>query len=91
MIKFNKPHNLNGKELRDELNSAGVEIGYLGREILVDGNDDLWLDIAEANKTKAKSIVTAHNGTTVGAEPTIEEKLASVGLNLDDLKSALGL
>jgi hypothetical protein len=25
------------------------------------------------------------------AEPTVEQKLASVGLNLDDLKSALGL
>lgn len=91
MIKFDKPQNLNGKELRDELNSAGVEIAYLGGEVLVDGNGDLWLDIAEADKTKATSIVTAHNGTTVGAEPTITDKLANAGISLDELKSALGL
>jgi len=91
MIKFDKPQNLNGKQLRDELNSAGVEIAYLGREVKVDGNADLWLDIAEADKTKAKSIVNAHNGTIVAPEPTITDKLANAGISLDELKSALGL
>jgi hypothetical protein len=88
MIKFEKPVNLNGAELLDELNSAGIVITS---KAVVDGNDDLWLDIANKDEAKAKPIVAAHNGTTVAPEPTVEQKLASVGLNLEDLKSALGL
>lgn len=88
MIKFNKPQNLNGAELVDELNSAGVKIT---EPPLVDGNGDFWLDISEKDKSKAESVVDVHNGTTIAPEPTIETKLASVGLNLEDLKVALGL
>ena len=88
MIKFNKPINLNGAELFDELNNAGILITSKAR---VDSNDDLWLDIADKDEAKAKPIVATHNGTTVAPEPTVEQKLASVGLNLDDLKAALGL
>jgi len=88
MIKFNKPINLNGAELLEELNSAGVVIT---NKAVVDGNDDLWLDILNKDKVKATAIVAAHNGTTVAPEPTVEQKLASVGLNLEDLKAALGL
>jgi hypothetical protein len=58
---------------------------------MVDGEGRLWLDILEADKAKAEAVVAAHNGTTIAPEPTIEDKLASVGLNLDDLKAALGL
>lgn len=88
MIKFNKPINLNGKELLDEL----AEVGVVPAQIpFIDGNDDMWLDITEADKTKAEAVVAAHNGTTVAPEPTIADKLASVGLSIDDLKAALGL
>lgn len=88
MIKFNKPENLNGTELLVELNAGKVKIT---EPPLIDGNNDLWLEIDAKDETKAKSIVAAHNGTTIAAEPTVAEKLASVGLNLDDLKIALGL
>lgn len=88
MIKFDKPTNLNGSELLTELNAGGVVITQTP---LIDGNGDLWLDIAQANKTKAESIVSAHNGTTISPEPTIADKLASVGVSLPDLKVALGL
>jgi hypothetical protein len=91
MIKFNKPINLNGIELRDELNAAGVEISYESGAVAVDGNNNLVLDIEKADEAKALEIVASHNGTTIAPEPTIEDKLASVGLNLEDLKSALGL
>lgn len=90
MIKFNKPNNLNGQELIDELMSSGVVINT-ETSPLIDGNGDFWLDIGEADKDKAEAVVSAHNGTVIPTEPTIEQKLASVGLNLDDLKSALGL
>lgn len=91
MIKFNKPENLNGTQLRAELNAVGVEIASISGAVMLDGNGDLWLDIAAKDENKAKPIVDAHNGTMVEIEPTIEEKLASVGLNLTDLKTALGL
>jgi hypothetical protein len=88
MIQFTKPTNLNGTELLAELNAGGVSIT---QPPLIDGEDNFWLDIAEADKAKATPIVAAHNGTTVAPEPTIADKLASVGLSVADLKIALGL
>ena len=88
MIQFTKPENLNGAELLAELNAAGVAIT---QSPMIDGAGDFWLDIAEADKAKAMPIVAAHNGTIVAPEQTIEDKLASVGLSLPDLKTALGL
>ena len=88
MIQFNKPTNLNGTELLAELNAGGVSISELP---LIDGNGDFWLEISETDKAIATAILTAHNGTTVAQERSIEDKLASVGLSLPDLKEALGL
>jgi hypothetical protein len=90
MILFTKPTNLNGAELRDELNAGGVTISYNPDTVVIDGNGFLLLDIAESDTAKAESIITAHNGTIVVPEPTIAEKLASVGLSLEELKTALG-
>ena len=88
MIQFDKPTNLNGTELLAELNAGGVSISELP---LLDGAGNFWLDIKETDKAKATPIVAAHNGTIVAPERTIEDKLASVGLSLTDLKEALGL
>jgi hypothetical protein len=88
MIQFTKPTNLNGTELLAELNAGGVAITA---SPVLDESNILWLDITEADKAKATPIVSAHNGTTVAPEPTIADKLASVGVSLDDLKAALGL
>jgi hypothetical protein len=90
MIKFNKPENLNGAELVAELNAKNIIVNEQTSPF-VDGNGDLWLDISAKDEAKAKPIVNAHNGTTVAPEPTITQKLASVGLSIDDLKIALGL
>ena len=43
----------------------------------------------DCTKAQAEAALTAHDGTT--PEPTIAEKLASVGLSIDDLKAALGV
>ncbi len=86
MIKFTKPTNLNGTELLTELNAAGIAITEAP---FVDGNGDLFLNIAESNAKKAEAVITNHDGTIVAPEPTIADKLASVGLSIDELKAAL--
>ena len=88
MIKFDKPQNLNGAELIAELNATGVAIN---EPPLIDGNGHFWLDVKSADEAKAAAVVAAHNGTTIAPEPTVEQKLASVGLSLPDLKTALGI
>lgn len=88
MIKFEKPKNLNGADLIAELNAADVAIT---RNPFLDENGELFLDIAESDKLKAAAVVAAHNGNMIPNEPTIEDKLSSVGLSVTDLKAALGL
>jgi hypothetical protein len=88
MIKFEKPVNFNGTELLQQLNAGGVKITEAP---MVDGEGDLWLQIAEADKVKALAIITNHNGTIIPKELTVTEKLAKAGLSLDELKTALGL
>ena len=85
MIKFNKPNKLNGAELKEELAAVGIIVDRVFD--FADGTIGFETD----NESAASSVVAAHNGTTVAPEPTIEDKLASVGLNLDNLKTALGL
>jgi hypothetical protein len=87
MIQFNKPQNLNGAELLDELKATGVSVQGLP---LIDENGNFWLDINPEDESKSAPIVAAHNGTTVAPEPTIADKLASVGLSIEELKTALG-
>ena len=89
MIPFTKPANLNGKELRKELNAAGVNISEDKFAVVVDSEGVLLLDINPSDESAAAAVVAAHNGTTVAPEPTIADKLASVGLSLDELKSAI--
>jgi hypothetical protein len=91
MKTFNKPQNLNGEELKEELRNAGVEIAATDSSVQLNGDGLLVLEIKDSDEEKAASVVAAHNGTTIAAEPTIEEKLLSVGLTVEDLKAALGL
>lgn len=62
MQTFTKPTNLNGAELRQELNAAGVNISDDTNAVVLDG-DVLFLDIAAKDKAKAETVVAAHNGT----------------------------
>jgi uncharacterized membrane protein YcaP (DUF421 family) len=79
---------LNGKELREELRAAGIQISDLDGAV-AESNGKLLLDIDTSSESVATTVVAAHNGTTVAPEPTIADKLASVGLSLDELKSAI--
>ena len=63
--------------------SPGAEWSLLG-----DDYDDLvWLN--EGNKPTWAQVEAEINNPTPTPEPTIEQKLASVGLSLDELKSAI--
>jgi len=89
MIQFTKPAQLNGSQLRDELRAAGVAITDDKQAVLTDGEQMLWLEIAETNEVTAKKVVTKHIG--IDKEATLDDKLAMVGLSVADLKAALGL
>lgn len=52
--------------------------------------DDGFYVAGAATQEEAQSLLDAHN-PPAPTEPTVEEKLASVGLNIDNLKKALGL
>ena len=85
MKRFTKPANLNGAELKQELFEVGIIV-----KTIIDNNDET-ISFDTNDEVEAALVVAAHNGTTVAPEPTIEQKLASAGLNLVDLKTALGL
>ena len=85
MKTFTKPKNLNGAELIAELAAVGIIVDK------VLDNADGTIGFETDNESAAAAVVAVHNGTTVAPEPTIEDKLASVGLNLTDLKAVLGL
>jgi hypothetical protein len=84
MTTYPKPKNLNGMELIAELAAVGIDL----TRIQDNGDETISLETDDA---KAESIVAKHNGTIVASEPTIDQKLQSVGLSLNDLKSALGI
>ena len=63
MISFNRPTNLNGTELRQELNDGGVTISFDLGTIVQTLDGLIWLDIAEADAEAAAVVVAAHNGT----------------------------
>ena len=90
MIQFNKPLNLNGAELKEELKAAGV---VLLNEIdaLVVRDNLLFINITPEFESVTATVVAAHNGTTVAPEPTPADKLAAAGLTVDELKAVLGI
>jgi len=63
MISFTKPTNLNGAELRQELNDAGITISFDLGTVVHTADGLIWLDIAEGDAEAAEAIVATHNGT----------------------------
>lgn len=82
---FTKPENLNGTELIAELKAAGITV----ERVAVEWDGQLSVPVSDKDKAKAAAVIAAHNGNTVAPELTIAEKLASVGLSLEELKTAL--
>ena len=73
------PTQLNGDQLQSEIGAANL---YAFEDKLIIDSDKTESDV--------RAIVNAHVPIPK-LEPTIEQKLESVGLSLDDLKVALGL
>ena len=84
MATFTKPQSLNGKQLKDELKAAGVNV-----EMIIDNADNtISLDVASNKETQVAEIIKNHVGVDYVA--TAADKLAALGLTADDLK-AIGL
>jgi len=84
MIQVNKTINL--EQLDKELNGQGL-IGSVDENLNI-----LAVGLAEHNSATYEELqVVIDNHIAVFTKLTLAEKLASVGLNLDDLKEALGL
>ena len=79
IYEFDVPVALNGNQLKDELKAQDV---YVREDKLV-----IFSELSESEVVKA---IAAHK-PIAPKEPTIDEKLASVGLSIDDLKAALGI
>ena len=84
MIFFEIPQKINGNQLIKELETVGV---FTDTPVITDGK--LWLEIDESDKAKAKIVVDQHVGQDY--VPTIEEKLQAAGIDLNELKTLLGL
>ena len=82
-MEFTKPNLLNGGQLKSELSAQGISV-----EIIEDnGTGTISFDVLKAKEGLAVSIVANHVG--VDSVPTIAEKLASAGINIDELKAVL--
>lgn len=77
--EFVIPAQLNGTQLKDELQCDLVYV-----------KDDKLFICGSLTKEQATAGLEAHIPAPI-VEPTIREKLASVGLSITDLKAALGL
>jgi hypothetical protein len=85
-IKFKQPKTLDGKQLIEELAKAGIMAADIPN---IDAEANLWIDIDAKDQAAANAIVAAHVANTT--QPTIADKLALVGLSIDDLKAALSV
>jgi hypothetical protein len=82
---------ITGKEIN--LNQLSHELGDKG--LVADFNDPkkkliLAADGVELTETQLEAAIASHIAQPE-TQPTVAEKLASVGLSIDDLKDALGL
>lgn len=84
MLSFDIPQKLNGEQLLEELKAAGIDSDI---PVITDGK--LWLSVKSSQKTQTAEIVAAHIG--VDRIPTIQDKLTAAGIDLDELRVALGL
>jgi hypothetical protein len=66
MIQFEKPQNLNGKTLIDDLVAAGISIGVDGSgeraKPMIDGEGNFYLPVNEADREATQAVLDNYNG-----------------------------
>ena len=89
MIKFTKPQELNGSQLRKELRNGQVPISDNALSVRIDDNDELWLEIDDKHEAAAAAIVESHVGIDESAMRAAEKAavLAKLGLTEDEAKA----
>jgi hypothetical protein len=75
---------INLAQLDKELNAGGLNMETH------DGKHTIWPVSEKITEAKLEAAVDAHIAID-DPQPTIADKLASVGLSIDDLKAALGV
>jgi hypothetical protein len=86
-MNFNKPAQLNGVSLINELKAVGIIVD----EVCVNG-EFLILEIADKDKSKAQQVINDHKGEDI-IDPKIAlralalSKLAALGLTADEIAS----
>jgi hypothetical protein len=73
------PSKLNGDQLQAEIGAFSVRV--VGNTLIID---------SDKSEAEVLTAVSAHVPLP-HVEPNVDEKLASVGVSLDDLKAALGI
>lgn len=92
MIKIQIADIFNGKQLIQEMKDAGVVVyeNLAGISAVVkESNGEVFIPTSEEFTELAQQVATNH--VAVFQQDTVVDRLASVGLSIDDLKSALGL
>lgn len=82
MVKTTKKINL--AQLDQELNAGGLNMESIDGEHTISAVND------NVTKAQLEAAIAAHVAVD-DPQPTIAEKLASVGLSIEDLKAALGV
>lgn len=88
---FNKPESLNGATLIKELAAVGVNVS----QIIVDGNNNLDLDVNAKDKEKVENVLSSHDGSDIIPDEVLLKKsainkLIDLGLTEDEAKAFLG-
>lgn len=92
MIRIEIEDGFNGKQLIQEMKEAGVVLyeNLVGiSAVLKEADGKVFIPTSEEFAELAQQIAT--NRVALFEQDTVIERLASVGLSVDDLKSALGL
>ena len=88
MEQFNKPTQLNGRQLLAELVAANIKVND---DLTINGEGVLLLDIAKGDKEKASAIVASHIGIDDVDDlfSKKQEIFAKLGLTADEIKLLL--
>jgi hypothetical protein len=84
-MKFTKPELFNGKTFERECADAGIQL----KSFYDDGEGNIVVDADAKSEAKIAGVLATHDGSDTPL--TTLEKLEIAGVDLDELRAALGL